>query len=207
MNIKCMFDVRFRCSLLPPVWQEMSTWSVLTPNVSDSICPASLVSNRHLFLLQLVMEIICLAGAETQHETSTSNKICCQERGLQDLSPFRRMKKKALNIGRKSAEGPMSPPKTHEIKLGWVHFWTFYVFLGIMCTVPIQYVFNMFMVYRQKKNWAWFNPNLYFSTLFLCFFSQLPLVELIGGIFAYYFAYFLFLALFLHNFPKLKIFL
>lgn len=86
-----MFDVRFSCWLLPPVWQRTSVWSVLTPR-SKSMCPASPVSNHHPFLFQPVMKIICLVGAETQHETSTSNKSCCPQWGLQDLSRSGKMK-------------------------------------------------------------------------------------------------------------------
>lgn len=119
-----MFDVRFSCWLLPPVWLRMSVWSVLTPH-SKSICPASPVSNHHPFLLQPVMKIICLAGAETQHETSTSNKSCCQQWGLQDLSHSGRMKPylhrpaaQAVKVKR----AIISPKKPNPARLGWVHF-------------------------------------------------------------------------------------
>lgn len=119
-----MFDVRFSCWLLPPVWQRMSVWSVLAPR-SKSICPASPVSNHHPFLLQPVMKIICLAGAETQHETSTSNKSCCQQWGLQDLSRSGRMKPylhRPATQAVKVKRAPIPPKKPNPARLGWVHF-------------------------------------------------------------------------------------
>ncbi|KAL1251276.1 hypothetical protein QQF64_019072 [Cirrhinus molitorella] len=98
----------------------MSAWSVLTPR-SNSICPASPVSKHHPFLLQPVMKIICLAGAETQHETSTSNKSCCQQWGLQDLSRSGRMKPylyRPATQAVKSKEGPRPQEKSQSNQAG-----------------------------------------------------------------------------------------
>ncbi len=93
------------------------------------VCPASPVSKHHPFLLQLLMKIICLAGAKIQHETcvtSTWIKSCCQQWGLQDLSRSGKMRPylyRPATQAIKSREGPCPPrKKNNPTRLGWAHF-------------------------------------------------------------------------------------
>ncbi len=89
------------------------------------VCPASPVSKHHPFLLQPVMKIICLVGAETQHETSTSNKSCCQQWGLQDLSRSGKMKPylyRPATQAIKVERVPVPLEKKKTIQPGWDEF-------------------------------------------------------------------------------------